>query len=87
MATFKSDLAVELTKRLADDERTEGAAIEVVDDGAGVITLKGAVSSNEISTAAQEIANNEEDVTTVVNDLTVDPDDRTLWVFPSRQRL
>lgn len=87
MATFKSELAVNISKKLTEDERTEGAGIEVMDDGAGVITLNGTVSSNEIADAAQEIATEQPGVTTVVSDLTVRPDDRTLWPFvrPAQQ--
>lgn len=79
MLEFKSDLAKEITLELSKDSRTEGAGIEVMDDGAGVITLSGTISSEEIRAAAEEIAREHEGVTTVVSDMKVEPENRTLW--------
>ena len=86
MPNFKSDLAVEISRKLSEDERTEGAGIEAIDDGAGVITLSGVVASNDIVEAAKEIATEQPDVTTVVSELKVRPEDTTLWPFVRRTR-
>lgn len=86
MPNFKSDLAVEISRRLSEDERTEGSGIEAIDDGAGIITLSGVVSSSAIAEAAKEIATKQPGVTTVVSDLKVRPEDTTLWPFVRRSQ-
>ncbi len=81
---IKSDLAVQISRELGNDERTSGAAIEAIDDGAGVITLTGTVSSNEIVEAAKEIAAAQTGVVSVTSDLSVKPEDMTLWPYARR---
>jgi hypothetical protein len=56
--------------RLADDSRTEDAAIEVISSN-GQVTLTGTAPSHEARAAAEEIASGVHGVTIVVNDLVV----------------
>lgn len=62
---------------LEKDQRTAGAAIEVIDEN-GVVTLKGAVASIEIREAAQEIAEQEKGALEVINDLTLEGEEEGL---------
>ena len=84
MMQIKSDMAIQISSELGNDDRTSGAAIEVIDDGAGVITLHGVVSSNEIVEAAKEIAAAQDGVVSVTGDLRVEPEDMTLWPYTRR---
>lgn len=52
------------------DERTEKAAIEVIDKH-GVVTLDGQVSDSETRSAAEQIVERHPSVTLVVNSLQV----------------
>ena len=75
---FKSSLAIEISKQLMHDERTQDSAIEVVDDG-GVVTLIGTATSKEARNAAEEIARNQEGTTTVVSELKTKSKARRFW--------
>ncbi len=70
MTLTDSQILQKVRTALAEDERTGEAAIEAVEEN-GVVTLKGKVSSREVSQAAQEIAAQQEGVLEVVNDLEV----------------
>lgn len=53
--TVISDVKKRVSKALAEDERTAEYTIDVVDDQ-GVVTLTGAVESEDVSAAATDIA-------------------------------
>ena len=74
---LKSDLAIELAKSLTDDPRTEDAAISVLDDN-GVVTLTGTAPSHEAKDAAIEIANEHEQVHSVIADIKIVEDEDNL---------
>jgi len=59
---------------LLDDKRTREAGIEVLNDN-GVITLGGMVPDRETSAFAEEIAEDVDDVVSVVNEIEVKKDD------------
>ncbi|HLA97491.1 MAG TPA: BON domain-containing protein [Anaerolineales bacterium] len=61
---------------LLNDERTQDAIIEVINDR-GVVTLLGTVESHELAELAEEIASQQEEVITVVNSLNVKHHDKT----------
>ena len=61
---------------LLNDERTQDAIIEVINDR-GVVTLMGTVESHELAELAEEIASQQEEVITVVNSLNVKHHDKT----------
>ncbi|MFP4394562.1 MAG: BON domain-containing protein [Anaerolineales bacterium] len=72
--TVVSDVKKRVSKALAEDERTAEYIIDVVDDQ-GVVTLTGAVDAEDVSAAAAEIAQAQEGVVEVINDIEVrDPD-------------
>ena len=74
---LKSDLAIELAKKLTDDPRTEDTAISVLDDN-GVVTLTGTAPSHEAKDAAIEIANEHEQVHSVIADIKIVEDEDDL---------
>ena len=74
---LKSDLAIELAKSLTDDPRTEDTAISVLDDN-GVVTLTGTAPSHEAKDAAIEIANEHEQVHSVIADIKIVEDEDAL---------
>ena len=61
---------------LLNDERTQDAIIEVINDR-GVVTLVGTVESHELAELAEELASQQEEVITVVNSLNVKHHDKT----------
>jgi len=61
---------------LLNDERTQDAIIEVINDR-GVVTLLGTVESHELAELAEELASQQEEVITVVNSLNVKHHDKT----------
>ena len=61
---------------LLNDERTQEAIIEVINDR-GVVTLLGTVESHELAELAEELASQQEEVITVVNSLNVKHHDKT----------
>lgn len=72
--SVKSDLSVELTKKLAADERTEDVAVSILDDS-GVITMSGTAPSEEAKQAAVEMVNEHEGVKSVIADIRVVDED------------
>lgn len=68
---------------LQSDPRTHLAVIEVINDR-GIVTLSGNVPSVEVRTAAEEIAEHQAGVITVVNALEVKPrEDEEDWIRPA----
>ncbi len=65
-----SDVKKRVSKALEEDERTADYTIDVADNQ-GVVTLTGAVDSEAARDAATEIAEAQEDVLEVVNDIEV----------------
>jgi osmotically-inducible protein OsmY len=59
------------------DPRTELSAIDVINQPSGVVTLKGVVDSVEVQEAAEEIAGETPGVLSVINELSVEPDEDT----------
>lgn len=80
-----SAIRARVTAALADDPTTEMAVIDVVSEQ-GLVTLKGQVDSVEIREAAEQIAEKQPGVVSVINELQVKPDRDTLnlrpWVPP-----
>ncbi len=72
--TVISDVKKRVSKALAEDERTADYTIDVVDDQ-GIVTLTGAVDSEDVSAAAAEIAEAQEGVVEVVNDIEIKEED------------
>lgn len=72
--TADTAVAARVTARLADDRRTALAAIDV-SAIAGEVTLMGAVPSQAIKQAAEEIARSVPGVALVVNELRVEPEE------------
>jgi osmotically-inducible protein OsmY len=68
---LSSSVKEQVTEALVDDPRTTDAPIEVIDDQ-GVVTLDGAVASDEIREAAEQIARQQQGVINVINDLEVE---------------
>lgn len=62
---------------LFSDPRTELAAIDVISESAGAITLKGVVDSIEVREAAEEVAAGTPGALSVINELSVEPDEDT----------
>ena len=67
-------ITAHVTAALADDPRTDAAAIEVISHH-GLLTLKGKVDSVEISRTAEEIAQQQPGVISVTNALEIEPDE------------
>jgi osmotically-inducible protein OsmY len=67
-------LAQRVAAALQDDPRTRDAAIDVVDEN-GIVTLTGSVATEDVREAAEEIAQQEEDVVEVINELRIEEDD------------
>jgi len=74
MTVIKSDVVKRVDTALAEDERTAEFEIDVV-DAQGVVTLTGSVASSEAKSAAGEIAEAQEGVIEVINDLEVEAAD------------
>jgi hypothetical protein len=60
---------------LQDDPRTRDAAIDVGEEGS-TVTLTGTVTSEEVRRAAEEIAQQQEGVLQVINELQVEAEDQ-----------
>ena len=75
-----TDIAIQtrVSHALLSDPRTSISVIEVVNER-GMVTLKGEVDSAEVREAAEEIAEEQPGVLSVVNALQVKPDDYTEW--------
>ena len=71
---IKSDVAKRVSTALAEDERTAEFDINVVAEP-GMITLTGSVATPEAKASAGEIAEAQEGVIEVINDLVVEPSD------------
>jgi len=71
-----SAIAAHVTAALTDDPMTSVAVIDVISEQ-GVVTLKGQVDSVEIRDAAEEIAEKQPGVVSVINALEVEPDEDT----------
>jgi osmotically-inducible protein OsmY len=65
-----TEIADRVTEALMNDERTREAAIDVVNNQ-GVVTLSGAVVSQEVRRAAEEIARQQSGVITVISELVI----------------
>lgn len=79
MRKVKSDLEKRLIEALAEITQVQGAAIAIVVEENGVVTLKGTAPSFRFREEAQRVAQAQEGVLEVVNDLEVvqpdgDPD-------------
>jgi osmotically-inducible protein OsmY len=74
MVVTGNKLEEQVLKALQQDERTQGQQIEVV-DSEGVVTLAGVVSSREARAAAGQIAEGQDGVEEVINDLRVEEED------------
>lgn len=68
--THDDTLTETVEKRLAGDERTEDAIIEVT-TSAGEVTLRGSVDAEGIKEAAEQIANAVDGASLVINELIV----------------
>lgn len=68
-----SEVAKRVSVALTEDERTVDYNIEVIDEN-GVVTLKGKVPSEEVAEIAQEIAEEQQGVITVVNAMEIVPE-------------
>ncbi len=77
----QSEVAERVIATLNEDERTQEFAIEVIDND-GLVTLKGTVDAQEVRQAAVEIAQKQEGVIEVVDELKVD--ETELSVPPAR---
>jgi len=75
------DTQVAVTARvrhaLFSDPRTELSAIDVINQPVGVITLKGIVDSVKVREAAEEVVSETPGVLSVINELSVAPDEDT----------
>lgn len=60
---------------LQGDSRTQDAAVDVVNEG-GTLTLTGTVATEDIRQVAEEIAQQQEGVIQVINELEVEKSDR-----------
>jgi hypothetical protein len=67
---MKSELAKRILAALAEDERTQEIAIDVMDNN-GVVTLIGKAPSNEAKNHALEIAAQQPGVTSVSGDIKI----------------
>jgi osmotically-inducible protein OsmY len=76
-----SKIAKRVRAALADDARTSEFGIEVIDNN-GLVTLKGAVDSEETSEVAEQIARRQEGVVSVVNDVEVQAEEQGPVVPP-----
>ena len=74
MAVNGNELEKQILEALEQDERTAGQQIDVV-DSEGVVTLVGVVPSREARAAAGKIAEGQEGVEEVINDLRVEEED------------
>jgi len=70
----RSKVAERVSQALLEDERTSDYAISVADDN-GVITLTGEVNTAETREAAGTVAEAEEGVIEVINDLSVESEE------------
>jgi hypothetical protein len=70
-----SELLRRTSTCLQDDPRTRDAGIDVVEEG-GTVTLTGTVTSEEVRRAAEEIAQQQEGVLQVINELQVEAEDQ-----------
>jgi osmotically-inducible protein OsmY len=59
------------------DPRTELSAIDVISKPSGVVTLEGVVDSAQVREAAEEVAAETPGVLSVINELSVEPDEDT----------
>ena len=74
MTVRHSELAQRITAALQDDPRMRDAAIDVGDES-GIVTLTGSVPTEDMREAAEEIAQQEEGVVEVINELRIEEDD------------
>lgn len=70
MTIRQSEIAKDVSTALGEDERTEDAVVEVIEQN-GIVTLSGEVASATVREAAEAIARSQEGVLDVVNDLAV----------------
>jgi osmotically-inducible protein OsmY len=70
-------VAARVQYALLSDPRTELSTIDVTNQPSGVITLGGTVDSVEVREAAEEIADETPGVISVINELSVGPDEDT----------
>jgi osmotically-inducible protein OsmY len=75
------NIATKVNEALLDDPRTHMAVIQVVSEN-GVVTLKGQVDNARVRKAAQEVAEKQPGVISVVNALEVQPDQETESLGP-----
>jgi osmotically-inducible protein OsmY len=68
------EVAKRVSTALDEDERTRDLPIEVIDED-GLVTLRGTVGSDEACEVAVEIAEEQEGVIEVVDELEVEEDD------------
>lgn len=71
MMIRNSDVVARVSAALLEDSRTSESAIEVINDQ-GVVTLTGIVNFEEVRQAAEQVAQKQQGVISVVNDLEVD---------------
>lgn len=77
----------QIQRALAQDERTQDYPFEIIDES-GLITIKGEVPSREARQAAVEIAENQEGVVEVVDDIhLVDKPDESLSPIPNPEKI
>lgn len=75
MTIRHSNLVQHVGAALQNDSRTRDAAIDVVDES-GIVTLTGSVPSDDVRQAAETIAQQQEGVIQVINELQLGEDDR-----------
>jgi osmotically-inducible protein OsmY len=72
--TAISPSLVELVEQaLARNPETAQAGVDVTEESAGIINLSGAVPTGELRKAVEQVAEAQEGVIDVVNDIEVDP--------------
>lgn len=67
----KTDLAIRVTKAIAEDHDTRGAVVDVIDHN-GVITLVGTAPSEEVKQAMSVVARQQEGVLSVIDDISLE---------------
>ena len=75
MTIRHSKLVQRVITALQNDPRSGSAAIDVVDEN-GTITLTGTVVGNNVRQAAEDVAQRQEGVIQVINELEVEKSDR-----------
>ncbi len=83
---LKTPLERQIMEAIVEDERSNGATVEAIDNS-GVITLLGTAPTDESRAAVIEIAEGQPGVTTVIADIALVEDEQSLAVSAAALRL